>query len=79
MRRSDDDNLGGSVTAEAARNFKPARVVEAIGLTGSARVLELRPGPSFYRVSASTTSDTTLNTCGHLWRDAELDALVSGS
>ncbi|MDT5046512.1 MAG: hypothetical protein QOE48_4220 [Mycobacterium sp.] len=30
--------------------FKPARVVESIGLTGSERVLELGPGPGFYSV-----------------------------
>jgi ubiquinone/menaquinone biosynthesis C-methylase UbiE len=31
--------------------FKPARVVEVIGLTGSEQVLELGPGPGFYSVA----------------------------
>jgi ubiquinone/menaquinone biosynthesis C-methylase UbiE len=30
--------------------FKPARIVDSIGLTGSAHVLELGPGPGFYSV-----------------------------
>lgn len=30
--------------------FKPARVVDGIGLTGSEHVLELGPGPGFYSV-----------------------------
>ena len=30
--------------------FKPARIVESIGLTGSEHVLELGPGPGFYSV-----------------------------
>jgi ubiquinone/menaquinone biosynthesis C-methylase UbiE len=30
--------------------FKPARVVDGIGLTGSEQVLELGPGPGFYSV-----------------------------
>src|SRR5271155_5403569 len=30
--------------------LKPARTVDAIGLTGSERVLEVGPGPGFYSV-----------------------------
>ncbi|MGB6512293.1 class I SAM-dependent methyltransferase [Mycobacterium sp.] len=31
--------------------FKPARIVDSIGLTGSEHVLELGPGPGFYSVA----------------------------
>lgn len=42
--------------------FKPARVVEAIGLTGSEHVLELGPGPGFYSVEiARRLTDGQLN------------------